>query len=172
MAYFSQLTQLDYNAFSGCTSLTSVIMPNSIKAMSRDTFRGCTSLNSVVLSTSLTSISAACFHTCGFEHLEIPNNITTLSEYAFGSNAKLKDVIFSANITTIGSASFWGCYALVEMIFQGATPPSLGSNNPLSQTSLKFPIYVPDESVSAYKEASSWSSYANRVKGISERPAS
>lgn len=97
--------------------------------------------------------------------------IDTLGERAFFNCNALISVVFPASVTKILTATFSGCSGLTEMVFLGQTPPTLANvSNSLGSNSYNWPIYVPDESVSAYKAASGWSNYASRVKGISERP--
>ena len=51
------------------------------------------------------------------------------------------------------------------VICRAVTPPSLGSNNYLTKLTA---VYVPDDSVSAYKAASVWSGLASKIKPLSE----
>lgn len=51
------------------------------------------------------------------------------------------------------------------VICRAVTPPSLGSNSYLTKLTT---VYVPDESVSAYKSASVWSGIAAKIKPLSE----
>ena len=54
------------------------------------------------------------------------------------------------------------------MTVNANTPPTLGSG---AIPSTIDAIYVPDESVAAYQAATNWSSFASKIKGISEMPA-
>ncbi len=58
------------------------------------------------------------------------------------------------------------------MIFEGTTPPTLSGGLPLGNTNYTFPFYVQDAAVDTYKGSTfaNFTGYANRVKGISERP--
>ena len=51
-------------AFSGCTGLTSINIPNSVTYIGYDTFSGCTGLTSVNIPNSVTSIGGAAFAGC------------------------------------------------------------------------------------------------------------
>jgi hypothetical protein len=71
-----------------------------------------------------------------------------------------------ATLTNIGAYTFQGCSALETIVFNSVIPPTLDNasafwNNPL------MTIYVPDASVDAYKSASNWSAYADRIKPLS-----
>lgn len=62
---------------------------------------------------------------------------------------------------------FYGCTVLSSITINATTPPTIGNN--VLQAANNAYFYVPDEAVAAYKAAPTWSSYANRVKGISEK---
>ncbi|MBO5773374.1 MAG: leucine-rich repeat domain-containing protein, partial [Clostridia bacterium] len=59
-------------AFSGCSSLTSVVIPDSVTSIGSDAFSGCSSLTSVVIPDSVTSIGYNTFYGC--------NNLTIYCE--------------------------------------------------------------------------------------------
>lgn len=129
-----------------------------------------TSFNEFELFSSLTTIAVYAFYNCRqLVEIKLPNGLRRMPQAMFSNCTSLPTITIPASVTEIVLVAFQGCVGLTEMIFIGSTPPSLG-NQALGQTSYTFPIYVPDESVSAYKAASGWSNYANRVKGISERP--
>lgn len=60
-------------------------------------------------------------------------------------------------------------YKTPFIIMEATTPPTAGANLFQSCPALTS-IYVPDASVEAYKAATNWSTYASKIKGISERP--
>lgn len=173
LVHFTRVTSLASQAFAVCSNLKSLHMPNSITTMAYGICRACSSLEDVVISTAITEITQAAFNACAIKHLVLHEGLVKIkTDYAFGNCTQLLDVTFPSTITDIGTDSFRGCTALTEMIFNGTTPPTLGGgNNILGPTSATWPIYVPDSAVDAYKAASSWALYKNRVKGISERPS-
>lgn len=80
----------------------------------------------------------------------------------------LKYVTLPATLQSIGCRTFYGDSALVYIKCLATTPPTIQSSLAFSNTNDTFIIYVPDDSVDAYKAASGWSSFASRIKGISE----
>ena len=60
----NSLKTIEHNAFRGCSSLTSVILPDSLKIIGGNAFRGCSSLTSVVLPDSLVCICNDAFLEC------------------------------------------------------------------------------------------------------------
>ena len=71
------------HAFDGCSALTSVSIPNSVKSIGKWAFNGCTSLTSVT----------------------IPNGVTSIGEWAFGGCESLTSVSVPSH-TTIGYKAF------------------------------------------------------------------
>ena len=103
-------------AFSDCSSLTSVEIPNSVTTISNYAFRGCSSLTSVEIPNSVTTIGNYAFSCCSsLVSVEIPNSVTTIGEYAFGYCSSLVSVEIPNSVTTIGEYAFGYCYSLVSV---------------------------------------------------------
>ena len=71
-------------AFSSCTGLSSITIPNSITTIGNYTFSGCTGLKSITIPNDLTIIGNCAFYNCtGLTEITIPNNVTTIGDDAF-----------------------------------------------------------------------------------------
>lgn len=139
------LTSMDYRWFRQ-TSITAVYLPDSlvdVGSKTNNVFYLCTQLTTIVLSPRTTKLGNFCFQNC---------SALTLSE-------------LPPTLNFIGARVFEGCVSIPSLTIPRPTPPTLGST-PFSGTS--FPIYVPAESVDAYKSASGWSGYARRIFAIQE----
>ena len=55
------VTSIGYGAFRGCTSLTSVTIPDSVTSIESSAFEYCTSLTSITIGDSVTSIGQGAF---------------------------------------------------------------------------------------------------------------
>ena len=99
-------------------------------------------------------------------------NITTIpdgnSNYSVFRGCKiLRKAVLPPTLTYLGAFTFNQCTGLQVLISEATTPPTCGTT-PFINTNSTFIIYVPDASVDAYKGAAGWSSFAARIKGISE----
>ena len=94
-------------AFSSCTGLSSITIPNSITTIGNYTFSGCTGLKSITIPNDLTIIGNCAFYNCtGLTEITIPNNVTTIGDDAFNGCNNLKTVINLSNLNiTIGNTS-------------------------------------------------------------------
>ena len=85
LQYFTGMTSISNGTFSGCSNLTSVIIPNGIKTIGDYAFFSCKSLKSLTFPTSITSIGNYAFEECrSLQTLVIPTSVTSIGVSAFG----------------------------------------------------------------------------------------
>lgn len=163
----SGVTEIKANSFNTCTSLTSVTIPDTVTTLGFGAFAQCKSLTSVDIPNSVTSIGNRVFDACSrLASVTIPDSVTSIGDYAF-QVCPLTSVDIPASVTSIGTQAFNGCSVLTSVTVRATTPPTAG-NSLFSYTPSSLVIYVPSESVEAYKAASGWSYYANQIQAISE----
>ena len=95
----------------------------------------------------------------------IPKSVTSIGGSAFRGCSGLTSITIGNCVTDIGNYAFNGCSSLTSVTIEATTPPILDSTTFMSTNSC--PIYVPAQSVDAYKAASLWSDYASRIQAIS-----
>ena len=107
---------IERKAFSGCSNLTSVTIPNSVTYIGGYAFQYCSSLASITIPNSVTTIGDWAFYNCSsFTSVTIPNSVTTIQEYAFYGCSSLASVTIPNSVTTIGSYAFQYCSSLKEV---------------------------------------------------------
>lgn len=97
------------------TSVTSVIIPNSVTSIGAYAYYNCRNLTSITIGNSVLIIGSRAFAGCGLTSLTIPNSVTTLEGQAFGSCSRLISVTFGNSVTSIGSFAFEGCVSLTSI---------------------------------------------------------
>ena len=158
------VTSIGDGAFRDCSSLTSVTIPNSMTSIGDDAFAGCSSLTSITIPNSVTSIGKYAFFSCsGLTSITIPNSVTSIEYHAFSGCSSLTSVTIPNTVTSIGEWAFSECSSLTSITCKATTPPILGSENSQSNVTV---VYVPAESVEAYKTATNWSYYADKIYPI------
>ena len=160
------VTKIGNEAFYGCRSLTSITIPDSVTTIGDSAFYGCSSLTSVTIPDSVTTIGYRTFYICSsLTSVTIPDSVTTIGGYAFYSCSSLTSVTIPDSVTTIGDGAFYHCSSLTSVYCKATTPPALGGPYVFDYNGSGRKIYVPTESVEAYKSASGWSEYADDIEG-------
>ena len=126
--YDGENYEINQYAFSGCDSLTSVTIPDSVTSIGESAFRGCTSLASVIIGDSVTSIGDYAFS--GYDSLTsviIGDSVTSIGERAFAYCTSLTSITIPDSVTSISSYAFTGCHKLVEVINKSSLSITAGS---------------------------------------------
>ena len=164
------LLNIGNNAFANCSGITSINLPNSVSNIGDSAFTNCFGLTSVTLGNGISNIGDRAFANCsGVTNLSIGSGITSIGNYAFYKCASITSLTIGSNIESIGNYAFNDCNNLKKIIIEAVTPPTLSGTSTFTSTN-NCPIYVPCDSVDAYKSASRWSSYASRILPISSCP--
>lgn len=165
----NSVTSIGNSVFAGCHRLTNIDIPNSITSIGDYTFQQCSGLTSVIIPDSVTSISKYAFAACySLTSVIIPDSVTSIGNYVFQSCTSITSCTIGSGVTSIGDGAYGWCSSLSSITVNATTPPALGTN--VFNDTNRCPIYVPSGSVSAYKAASGWSSYASRIQAISPTP--
>ncbi len=116
-------------AFSDCTSLTSITIPDSVMSIEDNAFSDCTSLTSITIGSSVTSIGNNAFSDCtSLASITIPDSVTSIGDNAFYDCYRLTSITIGSGLSTIGSGMFEYCTSLASItIGSGVTSIGVGT---------------------------------------------
>ncbi|MBQ3007550.1 MAG: leucine-rich repeat protein [Clostridia bacterium] len=144
----SNVINMGGNVFKDCSTLETIIMPDSLINVEGGVFYRCTSLSNVTLSENMTALNdfgsrlEGFFYGCtSLSEIEIPANITTIGYDAFHDsgiskitfaennklttvsslafcNSKLRSITIPATVTLIDSQAFQDCASLTSVTFE------------------------------------------------------
>ena len=140
--YYSNTLRYGANLYLNNELVTDLIIPDIVTSIGDYAFSYCRSLTSVT----------------------IPDSVTSIGDYAFYTCESLTSVAIGNGVTSIGSYAFYSCDSLTSVYCKPTTPPTGGSSMFGSNASGRT-IYVPRNSVEAYRSAWYWKNYASDIEG-------
>lgn len=159
----SSVTTIGSSAFYGCSGFTgSLTLPNSITSIGNETFFACIGFTgSLTVPNSVTSIGNYAFYQCyGITgSLTIPNSVTSIGNEAFRMCNFSGNLTLGSGLTTIGSQAFFQCGNFKFIYSLSTTPPIISDVNYFLKGYIPAIVFVPTNSVSAYKSASGWNGF-------------
>ena len=166
-----RITTVKDRLFYYCTNLTTVNIPECT-SIGNNAFNSCTRLTTIDLP-ECTSIGDYAFSYCtNLTTVNLPE-CASIGDCAFTKCTSLTTVNLP-KCTSIGYSAFAGCTNLTTIILSNNQVVTLGNINAFNNSPIVYGtgyVYVPDNLVNSYKTATNWSTYASRIKPISELPS-
>jgi hypothetical protein len=114
------------SAFRGNTTVTEVVLPDSVTVVNDRAFSSCEALEKVTLGKGVTALGEAAFLGCAkLQELVLPAGVKSVGASAFYKCTALKTVTLPASLETVGSSAFSGCTAL-DVVTYGADAAAWG----------------------------------------------
>ena len=121
------------SAFNGCSSLTSIEIPNSVTSIGNSAFNGCSDLTIIL-------------------------NCKRVGNF-FGSNTSISEIVLGSNVIGILDNAFGSCSGIKSIKCTSAQPPKVGSGNFTSSHYQNVVLYVPKGSLATYQAADVWKEF-------------
>ena len=193
------LEHIEWNAFDDCRSLENITFPNSLKTIGNYAFsntlwyknhpngavyagnvfykyKGDIPQNtSFVIKEGTVSISPYAFVKENYHEdyslvsVSIPNSVEVIGEGAFYRCRALTSIVIPDGVTTIETLAFHYCKALKSVTCEAVNPPALSGSVFLSTPIADATLYVPAESIEAYKTAAQWKEFG-QILPIEQTP--
>ena len=170
----NSVTELRNCCFRYCSNLTEAVIPGEITDFHSASFEQCHALATINCTYSTSDLRHVVMNNiylayapAGAEDCVIPDGVEYVESYVFrGSN--IASVVIPASVNKIGEQAFSRSANLMAVYCKPTTPPAInaGINGGIFDGNASGrKIYVPKESVWAYKTAEHWSDYADAIVG-------
>ena len=134
------VTSIGFEAFFGCSGLTSVAIPNSVSYIAYEAFYGCSGLTSVTIPNSVTTISDYAFSGCsGLTSVTIPNSVTSIGANPFSACTNLETIKVESGNTNYDSRE--DCNAIIETSNNSLISGCKNTVIPTSVTSISYSAF-------------------------------
>ena len=111
-----KVTSIGYAAFSNCSSLASITIPEGVKSIESYAFASCTSLASITIPEGVTIIGFSTFSGCSkLASITIPKSVKSIESFAFVSCTSLASITIPESVTSIGDNVFEECTSLASI---------------------------------------------------------
>ena len=161
----NSVKRIGASAFYKCTNLKTVTISASVESINENAFKNCTSLTTVTFDTDseLMSIGQWCFSSSGLTSIELPAYVESIDTEAFSYCTNLTSVTIGKELRHINDRAFQKCTSLATVIVYSSTTPTLGTEA-FDDCANDLKIYVLNDYVDAYKDA--WRAYDGNITGF------
>lgn len=119
-----EVTSIGAQAFTVCSELRSVELPDSVTSLGNHAFSGCGKLESIRLSDNIISIGDGAFIYCyQLKTIQLPKALQSFGSYAFSSTGIEGSITIPAGVTRLPFYGFSQSQSLTEVIFADRTDP-------------------------------------------------
>ena len=130
-----------------------------------------TSLETVRITDRETEISENEFYGCAsLKSVSMGDGIDTIGKYAFSGCSALESFSFGTGLKSIGDEAFSDCTGMKKLVSKTAVPPVCGPQALDDINKWECTLYVPQESLDAYKSAAQWKEFFFLETGIKNVP--
>ena len=154
------VTSVSEGAFSSCTGLTSIDIPDRVTEIGDYAFSGCSSLTSINIPDGVTSMGKGAFSGCpSLTSVTLGKGVTSIEDNAFSDCRKLITITIPDGVTSIGNSAFYDCSSLTEINCLATVPPACEADCFSGVDKDKCTLRVPEGTEETYKTAKTWKEF-------------
>jgi hypothetical protein len=165
----AKVTEIGGSAFYNNKTIEKVILPDSIEDIGTSAFESCTYLERINIPEGIEYLYDFVFMCCqSLLPPTIPNTVRLIGSSSFYGCERFTEITLPESVEFIADDAFSYCTNLKKITLLSKTPPSLYTYSFYNTgiTSTSGAIYVPYESLEAYKTDTNWVTYANVIYPI------
>lgn len=157
------------DAFWGCSNLSAISLPSTLKEIHFGAFVACNSLESIVIPEGVKKIDAQVFGQCSaLTQVTIPSTVESIGRLAFAYCESLEEIVIPANVKSIDTYAFGMCPLLKDVTCLSTTPPTLAADAFDTATLgaeqvIPATLHVPAGKLENYTEAEVWKTFSSIV---------
>lgn len=112
-------TEICKGAFSNCTALEEIRLPENLLAIAPESFSGCSALQKISVPDNVSEIGYSAFSGCeSLETVTLNCVVKTIGDSAFASCSSLNQITIPSSISEIGDSAFKKCSSLSQVDFE------------------------------------------------------
>ena len=144
------VTSIGASAFSGCSGLSAVIIPNSVTSIGNNAFCGCSNLTFVAIPQSVITMGNSVFYNCW--NLQSMLLLGTECDYFTSGASSVRNLYLAPSVTSIKGLNLWPdnvyCYGKVPAVCDASTFNSYSGT-----------LHVPPQTLAPYFAAEYWGNF-------------
>lgn len=159
------VTEIGVDCFAECYLMKKAYVPDNLEVFPAGMFYNCQLLNGFTIPSKVTKIGRRAFYNCqSLEAINIPDGVTEIGDEAFMTCKKIQKITLPSHLAVMGDDVFNEASALTEIYALNPDPKikyqiwyqpfyNWQYNNSI--------LYVPEESLEAYKNTGPWYYFSN-----------
>ena len=165
--YFTGLTAIEDDAFNGCSQLTAIRLPKSLKQVGERAFKDCAKLTQLDFFASMKTIGAEAFSGCkALASIVLPEELPSIGAATFKNCAALTEIELPVCVESLGDEAFSGCSSLTDFTVNTLNPEKIIMGTEVfANTDLSVATLHMKQGMKAYfASADQWKDFGNMTE--------
>jgi len=152
----------DNGAFENCGTLTTIQFPEGMTSIGTSAFKSCRNLKAVAFPSTLITIDGNAFDSCPIVSVSLPEHLISIGVNAFYSNSSLTELRIPSSLESIGGGAFYNCPNLRDIYTYTVQPININSNTFSSYAAAT--LHCPTQGFNDYYASPTWGQFPELVE--------